>query len=280
MGCLVPRQAAAMRLDSIGEIAYGAELEAPSPVGLFGPIAKCGMSSFPKCIVRETAGGDQEHQFGDGNQSHVGTGFRGRKIVVPLGIRDGKDSGSTEHWCDAGTLLPYLPIEFGPQWGFRYLFALGSFCYRKYHPSTPSLEIKSGLFSNVLTANLNQRAIWGVGLFQKNSFAGPQPSSFGGNQSVFEGAIAALKYVQLIAESTPTQSSENDRQKYKSQSSYIYRSIFFVIAIFSVSLSLLSIAKGLDLGSYLGGCIILCGLPLMAIGVCSFLYGFLNLSFP
>lgn len=56
--------------------------------------------------------------------------------------------------------------------------------------------------------------------------------------------------------------------------------IYVFISIFMVYLSLLSIAKGIYRGSYLGGCIAILGLPLLAVGISAFVYGFLNFSFP
>jgi len=45
-------------------------------------------------------------------------------------------------------------------------------------------------------------------------------------------------------------------------------------------LRLLRIRNGFDRGGYLGGGIVLLGLPLIAVGVYLFFNGFLNLTFP
>ena len=58
------------------------------------------------------------------------------------------------------------------------------------------------------------------------------------------------------------------------------RYIYLFVSIFMTGLCLLCITKGLNRGSYFGGCIIILGLPILAVGVCSFFYGFLNLTFP
>ena len=90
----------------------------------------------------------------------------------------------------------------------------------------------------------------------------------------------AFHFSQLTAESQPRQASKDDSQKNENQSSYADHAIYVLITIFATCLRFLSIAKGIDRGGYVGGCIIGLGLSLLAVGVCSFLCGFLNLSFP
>jgi hypothetical protein len=90
----------------------------------------------------------------------------------------------------------------------------------------------------------------------------------------------SFHFLQLAAERPPSEERENYRQKNKNESDKIYHPIFLFISTFLGSLSFLRIAKGLDFGGYLGGYIILLGLPLLAVSVRSFSYGFLNFTFP
>lgn len=95
--------------------------------------------------------------------------------------------------------------------------------------------------------------------------------------SLFAGRF---HFDQLTTERAPSEKGENYRQKHENKSGYINRTVFLVVAALLFGLSVLCVAKGLDFGGYLGGCIIMLGLPFMALSVCSFFYGFLNFSFP
>jgi hypothetical protein len=86
--------------------------------------------------------------------------------------------------------------------------------------------------------------------------------------------------MQLVTESTPTQAGEYDGQKDQKDRSDRKSYVYLFVSILMGGLSILCITKGLYRGGYLGGGIILIGLPLLAVGVCSFFYGFFGLSFP
>jgi hypothetical protein len=95
--------------------------------------------------------------------------------------------------------------------------------------------------------------------------------------SLFSGRF---HFFQLVAESYPSEVSENHGQKNEKQGSYADRSIFLFISIFDFCLSYLSAANGVNRGGYLGGCIIILGLSLQAIAVCSFFCGFCQVPLP
>jgi hypothetical protein len=109
---------------------------------------------------------------------------------------------------------------------------------------------------------------------------GPSRESVGARGLLVDRIIDFPHFVQLFAESTPTQTSENNSQKNKKYRDAIQRGIYFLISVLMDCLSILSITKGLNRGGYSGAGIVILGLPLLAIGVCCFLYGFLNLTFP
>ncbi len=84
----------------------------------------------------------------------------------------------------------------------------------------------------------------------------------------------------LVAEGEPIETSKQDGERYERERNDIDRAIFLVASILMAGLGLLCISKGINRGGYFGAGVALFGYPLIVLGGCCFLYGFLNLTFP
>jgi hypothetical protein len=89
-----------------------------------------------------------------------------------------------------------------------------------------------------------------------------------------------LHFLQLISENPPTKSSEYNGPDEQEERPYINKTLYLVLSLGLVALSVIGVNKALDRSGYIGGIfLVLCSLP-FAAGMCCFLYGFLDLSFP
>jgi hypothetical protein len=99
-------------------------------------------------------------------------------------------------------------------------------------------------------------------------------------ENLYPRTLIGFHNLQLTAENPPTSPSECGGTKNEKDCYYGQRYIYVFVSIFMFGLSILCIANGLNRGSYLGGGIVLLGLPLVAVGIYCFFNGFLNLPFP
>ena len=95
-----------------------------------------------------------------------------------------------------------------------------------------------------------------------------------------DGFIRAFQRAQLSLENPPSQAGKHRSPEQEEYGGYIQKTFYFVLSFGLIALSIIGINKSIDRAGYLGGIFLtLCFLP-FAAGVCTFLYGFLNLTFP
>ena len=139
----------------------------------------------------------------------------------------------------------------------------------------------SGWFFTPVVIEKNQITLFtslqGLTDFQK---VRDNPSPIGINHGLLKSSVASLKNMQLVSENQPSQSAEKGGSEEKSYRGYIKKTLQFILSFGLIVLSLIGINKSFNLNGYLGGVLLVfCFLP-FAGGVCCFLYGFLNLTFP